>query len=92
MAMSRSLAGTSLMRLPFNKRSPEVMGSSPAIMRRMEDLPHPDGPSNTMNSPSATVKLTFFTARSAWPLYSLWSLSTVTTAMRFSLVADLLPL
>jgi hypothetical protein len=30
-----------------------VMSSSPAIMRSRVDLPQPDGPSSTTNSPSA---------------------------------------
>ena len=32
---------------------PSVMSSSPAIMRRMVDLPQPEGPTSTTNSPSA---------------------------------------
>ncbi len=51
MAMSRSLAGTWFMTRPSIESSPEVMRSSPAIIRRMVDLPHPEGPSRTMNSP-----------------------------------------
>ncbi len=41
-------------------------GESPAIIRRMVDLPHPEGPRMEMNSPrsprSSTVKSTSFTA------------------------------
>src|SRR5262249_26266391 len=33
--------------------SPDVMFSSPAIMRSSVDLPHPDGPTSTTNSPSS---------------------------------------
>src|SRR5260221_10930793 len=36
---------------------PEVTSSSPAIRRNRVDLPHPDGPTNTTNSPSATSRL-----------------------------------
>src|SRR5262249_61126299 len=32
---------------------PDVMFSSPAIMRSRVDLPHPDGPTSTTNSPSS---------------------------------------
>ena len=32
---------------------PLLMSSSPAIMRSAVDLPQPDGPTSTMNSPSA---------------------------------------
>jgi hypothetical protein len=31
---------------------PLVMPSRPAIIRRVVDLPHPEGPTKTMNSPS----------------------------------------
>jgi len=34
--------------------SPPVIVSSPATIRRSVDLPQPDGPTMTMNSPSAT--------------------------------------
>jgi hypothetical protein len=33
-----------------------VIVSSPAIMRRIVDLPQPEGPTSTMNSPSAMAK------------------------------------
>jgi hypothetical protein len=65
MAMSRSLAGTWLMIWPSTETVPDVIGSSPAIILSTEDLPQPDGPSRTMNSPSATVRLTSLTASSA---------------------------
>ena len=32
--------------------SPDVMFSSPAIMRNSVDLPQPEGPTSTTNSPS----------------------------------------
>src|SRR5690606_11945379 len=51
--MSRSRACTSLTtRSPIRMR-PEVISSSPAIMRSSVDLPQPDGPTSTQNSPSA---------------------------------------
>src|SRR5436305_3971420 len=37
--------------------------SSPAISRKVVDLPHPDGPSSTSSEPSAASKLTPSTAR-----------------------------
>ena len=40
------------MRSPILIRPP-VISSSPAIMRRSVDLPHPDGPTRTTNSPSS---------------------------------------
>jgi hypothetical protein len=42
--------------------SPEVMSSSPAIIRSAVDLPDPDGPTSTMNSPSAMSNDRSFTA------------------------------
>src|SRR3954465_15455219 len=42
--------------------SPLVMSSSPTIIRSKVDFPHPDGPTRIMNSPSATSRLTSFTA------------------------------
>ena len=42
--MSRSFAGTSLTRLPSIDKSPELIDSSPAIMRSVVDFPQPDGP------------------------------------------------
>ena len=54
MAMSRFCGGMSLARSPPIRRSPELISSSPAIMRSSVDLPHPDGPTSTTNSPSAT--------------------------------------
>src|SRR6201999_3492423 len=53
MAMSRSLGGTSLTRSPPIMISPSVMSSSPAIIRKVVDLPQPDGPTSTTNSWSA---------------------------------------
>ena len=40
--------------LPPMRISPPVMSSSPAIIRSSVDLPQPDGPTKTTNSPSAT--------------------------------------
>src|SRR5262245_42740136 len=52
MATSRSFGGTLLtMRSPM-RISPAVMFSSPAIIRSNVDLPHPEGPTRTTNSPS----------------------------------------
>ena len=58
MATSRSLGGSALTtRLPM-AISPDVMFSSPAIMRSSVDLPQPDGPTSTTNSLSAMSTLT----------------------------------
>src|SRR3954449_4045882 len=46
---------------------PEVIFSSPPIERRRVVLPHPDGPTSTMNSPSSIVRFTSSTARTPGP-------------------------
>src|ERR1043166_1971033 len=81
MAMSRSLGGTS-----FTTRSPMVMRpletvSSPAIMRSVVLLPHPDGPTRTTNSPSATSSDTSVTAAERPPSYILETCSRLTPAI-----------
>jgi hypothetical protein len=51
---TRSLHGNTLMLTtfgPIRSSSPEML-SNPAIMRRREDLLHPDGPTRMTNSPS----------------------------------------
>src|ERR1700722_2108891 len=50
--MSRSFGGTLLTTRSPMRISPPVMFSSPAIMRSKVDLPQPDGPTRTTNSPS----------------------------------------
>src|SRR3954454_19455590 len=60
--MSRSLGGRSLTTSPPITRSPSVMSSSPAIMRRAVDFPQPDGPTRIMNSPSRMSRFMSFTA------------------------------
>src|SRR5258708_36650487 len=47
---------------PPMRSSPSVMSSSPAIMLRVVDLPHPDGPTRMTNSPSLILRLTLSTA------------------------------
>jgi hypothetical protein len=54
MAMSRSLGGRSLTTRSPIEIVPPVISSRPAIIRSAVDFPHPDGPTNTMNSPSGT--------------------------------------
>jgi hypothetical protein len=40
-------------RPPADATSPSVVSSSPAIMRSSVDLPQPEGPTSTQNSPSS---------------------------------------
>ena len=60
--MSRSLGVSSLASLPPMSRMPLVMSSSPATIRSAVVLPQPDGPTSTMNSPSAMSRLMSLTA------------------------------
>src|SRR5215471_2054269 len=62
MAMSRSLGGRSLTTRSPMEISPDVISSRPATMRRVVDLPQPDGPTSTMNSLSRMWRLTSLTA------------------------------
>ena len=54
MAMPRSAGSTSFITLPPMAMSPPLMSSSPAIILKSVDLPQPEGPTKTTNSPSAT--------------------------------------
>ena len=56
--MSRSLESTSLTTFSSIAIVPPVISSSPASMRSSVDLPQPDGPTRTTNSPSWMSKLT----------------------------------
>ncbi len=52
------LAGTTeFTHVPSMKSSPLVMSSRPAIRRKRVDLPQPEGPTNTMNSPFSSDRL-----------------------------------
>ena len=62
MAMSRWRGASSVTSTPPIETAPAVTSSSPAIIRSSVDLPHPDGPTSTMNSPSATSSVTSSTA------------------------------
>ena len=61
-AMSRSLGVSSLTTFPPMRKMPLVVSSSPATIRSVVVLPQPDGPTRTMNSPSATSMSMSFTA------------------------------
>src|ERR1700674_4833482 len=60
--MSRSLGGRSFTTRSPMVISPPVISSSPATMRSVGDLPHPDGPTSTTNSLSRTWRFTSLTA------------------------------
>ena len=61
--MSRAFGGRSLTTSPPTLTVPEVMSSSPAIIRSALVLPQPEGPTKTTNSPSATSRSSSCTAR-----------------------------
>src|SRR5215475_4463004 len=61
-AMSRSRGETPFTTSPPMATAPEVGSSSPAIIRRAVVFPQPDGPTSTMNSPSAIVQVSASTA------------------------------
>ncbi len=56
--MSRSDGSMSFTTRPEIEISPSDISSSPATMRKSVDLPQPDGPTMTMNSPSGMSALT----------------------------------
>src|SRR5213593_1138334 len=60
--MSRSFGGRSLTTRSPMVISPAVISSSPATMRSVVDLPHPDGPTSTTNSLSWMWRFTSLTA------------------------------
>ena len=51
MAMSRAMGAMSVTSWPLMKMRPSLTSSRPAIMRSVVDLPQPDSPSSTTNSP-----------------------------------------
>ena len=54
--MSRSFDSMSLTTWPSIAIVPAEISSSPASMRSSVDLPQPEGPTSTVNSPSAMSK------------------------------------
>src|SRR6266516_770891 len=87
MAISRSLGGRSLTTRSPTLIVPEVMSSSPAIIRSAVDLPHPDGPTNTTKYPSGTSSASESTARGL-PPYTLVTSSSTICAMAVALPPD----
>ena len=60
MAMSRLDGCSPATDLPLIEISPEVIGSSPAIVLSSVDFPQPDGPTSTRKPPSSISRLMFF--------------------------------
>src|SRR3954447_4166373 len=83
--MSRSLGGMWVTsRSPMEMR-PEFTSSRPASIRREVDLPHPEGPTSTMNSPSLISRSMPGTAGTSAPGYHRCAFSKVTLAMTYLL-------
>ena len=61
-AMSLSFGSTSLTSFPSIYSSPEEISSRPATIRKVVDLPQPDGPTKIINSLSAISRLKSLTA------------------------------
>ncbi len=57
MAMPRFEGGTSFITSPSILSVPPEISSSPAIERRSVDLPQPEGPTKTTNSPEGISRL-----------------------------------
>src|SRR5215210_9009297 len=64
---------------------PSFTSSSPASIRSVVDLPQPDGPTSTMNSPSPISRSMPGTAGESAPGYHLCAFSKVTLAMTYLL-------
>src|SRR5512137_2551733 len=82
MAILRSLGGTSLTTRSAIEMVPSLISSRPANMRRLVDLPQPEGPTKTRNSLSGISRLRLFTAVTL--PYRLTTFSNVTDAMTIS--------
>src|SRR6185312_10315052 len=83
MATPRVTGVSSFMRTPSIMSSPPLIVSSPAIIRSMVDLPQPEGPTKTTNSPSPTSRLT--------PCTTSWLPKDLRTSRRASVAISVLP-
>src|SRR3954471_1574863 len=79
--MSRSLGATSETSRSPIRILPASTGSRPASIRSVVDLPQPEGPTRTRNSPSPTSRSMASTAGRGAPGYCRVALSKVTVAM-----------
>src|SRR6476619_1653732 len=81
--MSRARGARCVTSRPPIEMVPADVSSSPAISRSSVDLPHPEGPTRTMNLPSCTVSETSSSARTL-PANSLVTWSTTISAISLS--------
>ena len=79
--MSRSLGGRLVTSRSPMRIEPSLTSSSPASIRSEVDLPQPDGPTRTRNSPSPISRSSLSTAGRSEPGKSRVALSKVTVAM-----------
>src|SRR6476620_2738366 len=77
MAMSRCCGATLLTTRSPTRIRPSDTFSRPASMRRAVVLPQPDGPTSTMNSPSATSSRRSLTAAASPKVFVTWSYVTL---------------
>ena len=63
MATPRFAGSSRVTSRPLIVTRPELIGSRPAMARSSVDLPQPEGPTMTRNSPSSTARLTPLMAR-----------------------------
>src|SRR5690348_2443888 len=85
--MSRSRGAMSLTTCPSTMISPSSASSSPASNRSDVDLPHPDGPTRIMNSPSWMSRLRLSTATKL--SNRLVTLVNVTEAIDFEIISHM---
>src|SRR5690625_1139758 len=76
MEMWRCAGGKRLTSRPWISTRPPSTSSSPATMRKVVDLPQPEGPRRTRNSPGSARKLTPSTATVSPQTLRTWSAST----------------
>src|SRR4051812_4903233 len=85
MAMSRSFGSTSLTIRPPISMVPWLARSRPAMMFSSVDLPQPDGPTSTVNSPSfASMSMPFSTSTGPKRLCRDFTLSVAIAALSIS--------
>ena len=76
MAMSRSFGSRSVTTCRSMMMSPDDADSSPEMMPSSVDLPQPEGPSSTRNSPwraSRSIFLRTWTAPKLFSIEAMWS-------------------
>src|SRR4029078_10913890 len=80
MAMPRLAGGVADTSAPSMTTRPEVESSSPAMTLSKVDLPQPDGPTKTTNSPSVTSRLMPFSTSTGPKAFFTFSIFSEPTA------------